>query len=506
MKTIAIIDIGSNSIRLVIVQINKNDCFSVIQEVKETVRLGKDMTIYGGLSLSRIEKAIKTLSFFKGLCEVQGVTEIIAVATEAVRKASNQIDFINRVKSELDIEIRVLPGTSEAYYDYFGNINSMDISSGLLMDIGGSSTELIWLEDRKLKASISLPFGAINLTERFSLHKAMDEKTEKDLKDFILSSYKDIPWLKEVKNVPLVGIGGTIRNIAKISRKKNSYPIHNLHNYQTTAEEVAEIYNMAKVKDHTERKKIKGLSKDRADIFLGAAGAVVTLFEFLGLKELYVSGCGLREGIIYEYILQSNLPLEDVLGFSINNHILNLQLNLNHAQQVWKLTECLYNDLKSILNIDKNYYKILKTAALLHDCGIRISYYDHYAHSFYIIANSKINGLSHKEQLMAAYVAALHKKNGFKIDLEKYGKIINEEDIEVIEKLAILVRICENLDGGVNSNISSITCGIESDTVIISVKSKTEPLLEINQAQDCAAAFEKIFGKKLIILKDPQCN
>jgi Exopolyphosphatase len=499
MKRIAIIDIGSNSIRLVLVQINKSDCFSVIDEVKETVRLGKDMTIYGGLNPSRIEKAIKTLSFFKCLCEAQAVTEIIAVATEAVRKASNQVEFINRVKSELGIEIRILPGTSEAYYDYFGNINSMDISNALLIDIGGSSTELIWVEDRNLKASISLPFGAINLTERFSLHKAMDDKTEKDFKEYILSFYKDIPWLREIKNIPLVGIGGTIRNIAKISRKKNNYPIDNLHNYQTTVEEVIEIYNMAKVKDQVERKKIKGLSKERADIFLGAAGAVVTLFQFLDLKELYVSGCGLREGIIYEYILKSNIPLKDVLGFSINNHILNNEMNLNHAQQVWKLTECLYNDLKSILNMDKDYYKVLKTAALLHDCGIRISYYDHHAHSFYIIANSKINGLSHKEQLMAAYVAALHRKNDFKIDLEKYGKIISEKDVEVIEKLAILLRICENLDGGVNSNISSISCDIESDTVAIRVKSKTDPLLEINQTLDCAAHFEKIFGKKLFV-------
>ncbi|WP_411680863.1 exopolyphosphatase [Clostridium thailandense] len=499
MKRIAIIDIGSNSIRLVLVQINKNNFFSVIDEVKETVRLGKDMTIYGGLNPSRIEQAIKTLSFFKCLCEAQNVTEIIAVATEAVRKASNQVEFINRVRLELGIEIRVLTGTLEAYYDYFGNVNSMDISNALLIDIGGSSTELIWVEDRKLKASISMPFGAINLTERFSLYKAMDEKTEKDLKEFILSLYKDIPWLKEIKNIPLVGIGGTIRNIAKISRKKNSYPIANLHNYRTTVEDVIEIYNMSKIKDYTERKKMKGLSKDRADIFLGAAGAVITLFEFLDLKELYVSGCGLREGIIYEYILQGNTPLEDVLGFSISNHIFNYEMNSNHAYQVWKLTECLYNDLKSILNIDKDCYKILKTAALLHDCGVRISYYDHHSHSFYIIANSKINGLSHREQLMAAYIAALHRKNDFKIDLDKYEKIINEEDIKVIEKLAILIRICENLDGGVNSNVSGVSCDIEAGTVIISVKSKTDPILEINQALNCAASFEKIFGKKLNI-------
>lgn len=499
MKRIAIIDIGSNSIRLVLVQINKNNCFSVIDEVKETVRLGKDMTIYGGLNPSRVEKAIEALAFFKCLYEAQGVTEVIAVATEAVRRASNQVDFINRVKSELNIEIQVLPGIKEAYYDYFGTINSMDISNALLMDIGGSSTELIWVENRKLKASISMPFGAINLTDKFSLYKAIDEKTEKDLKEFILSFYKDIPWLKEVKNIPLIGIGGTIRNIAKISRKKNNYPIDSLHNYEITAEEVMEIYDIVKMKDSIERKKVKGLSKERADIFLGAAGAVVTLFEFLGLKELYVSGCGLREGVIYEYILQSNIPLNDVLDFSINNHILNYEMNENHAQQVWKLTECLYSDLKPMLNIDKDYYKILKTAALLHDCGIRISYYDHHEHSFYIIANSQINGLSHKEQLMAAYIAALHRKNDFKIDLQRYGKIITEEDIKIIQKLSILLQICENLDRSMNGNVIKVSCSIESDTVIISVKAKTDPLLEISAALDCSTSFEKVFGKKLTI-------
>ena len=124
MKKIAIIDIGSNSIRLVIVQINKDNSFRIIDEIKESVRLGKDMTLEGELNSSRIEMAISTLSFFKRLCIIQNVNEILAVATEAVRKATNQIEFLNRARSELSIDIRVLTGIQEAYYDYFGAINS----------------------------------------------------------------------------------------------------------------------------------------------------------------------------------------------------------------------------------------------------------------------------------------------------------------------------------------------------------------------------------------------
>lgn len=497
MKKIAVIDIGSNSIRLVIVKINKNNYFNIVDDFKETVRLGKDMTPHGELNPARVEKAIETLTFFKYIYKAHGVTEIITVATEAVRKASNQIEFINRVKLELDIEIKILTGIEEAYYDYFANINSMDISDALLMDIGGSSTELILLENRTIKASISLPFGAINLTDKFNLSKSMDSKTEKDLKSYILTFYKKILWLKKAKNIPIIGIGGTMRNIGKISKKRCNYPIDNLHNYHTTLQEVIEIYSIVKSLDSIDRKKIKGLSKERADIFLGAITAVVTLFQFLNLKELYVSGCGLREGIIYEYILKDK-PVEDVLEFSIYNHMLNYEINLNHAKKVWDFSKYLYGKLKPLIDKEDNY-KILKTSSLLHDCGLHISPYNYTEHSFYVIQNLKINGLTHKQQLMAAYTAGFHSENYFKIDEKYYGKILDRQDIEVIKKLAILLKICESLDCGINNNIQIISCSLDSKKIIIEVKSSTHLLLEISEALKWSDDFEKIFDRKLFI-------
>jgi len=500
MKKIGIIDIGSNSIRLVIIQINKDNSFRVIDEIKESVRLGKDMTVDGELSPSRINNALYTLAFFKRLCIIQDVSEILAVATEAVRKASNQIEFLNRVKSELSIDIRVLTGIEEAYYDYFGAINTMDFSDGLIMDIGGSSSELILVENRKLKASISLPFGAINLTEKFSLQKAMDDKSEVAIKEFLISLYKDIPWLKEVKDIPIIGIGGTIRNIGKLHERKTNYPIDNLHNYIIPTNEVISIFNQVKVKNSSQRKKLKGLSKERADIFVGATTVLVSLIEYLDLKELHVSGSGLRDGLIYEYIFKNKIPLTDVLDFSLNNNLLNYGIDLKHPSHVWVLTETLYNKLKPIINIPINPYKILKTSAMLHDIGILISYFDHHKHSSYMIANSKINGLTHKEQLMAAYIAALHRKNEFKIDLKLYQNLITNQDLEIIDNLSILLRISESLDKCLNGNIKMVSCNIELDTVTITVDSIADPILEISSAMDCASSFEKTFNKKLVII------
>jgi exopolyphosphatase/guanosine-5'-triphosphate,3'-diphosphate pyrophosphatase len=501
MDRIGIIDIGSNSIRLVLVQIYKNNSFSIIDEVKETVRLGKDMNSKGELNPLRINKAIDALSFFKRLCVSQNVKHIITVATEAVRKASNQAEFLNRVKDELHIEIRVLSGKEEAYYDYFGTINSMDFSDALLLDIGGSSTELIWVQGRQLKESISLPMGAITLTEKFSLSQAVNEDTEKQLIEFLLAYYNDIPWLKNLKNSMLIGIGGSIRNIAKINQKKNKYPLDNLHNYKMNSNEVKEMYENVKYKNCNQRKRIKGLSKDRADIFLGPITSVVILQEFIDSNELYISSSGIRDGLLYEYILKKRTPLDDVLDFSLNNHIFNFELDKIHVEQVWRITETLYNDLKPLLNISssENLYKILKTASLLHDCGIRISYYDHHKHSFYIILNSKINGLSHKEQIISSYIAASHRKSTLKIGSEYYEKIINKEDIEIIEKLSVLLRISESLDIAMNSNIDKIHCYISENEVVINIASKNDPLLEINFALESAPSFEKIFNKKLVI-------
>ena len=219
----------------------------------------------------------------------------------------------------------------------------------------------------------------------------------------------------------------------------------------------------------------------------------------MDIKELHVSGSGLRDGVLYEYILKNDKPLDDVLDFSLKNNLLNYEIDLKHPNHVWMLTKTLYNQLNSIINIPINPYKILKTAAMLHDIGILISYFDHHKHSSYMIANSKINGLTHKQQLMSAYVAALHRKNEFKIDLKLYQDLITKQDLEIIDKLSVLLRISESLDRCLTGNIEMINCTIEASSVTITVDAKADPLLETSAAMDCSSSFEKIYNKKLII-------
>ena len=496
MKNVGVIDIGSNSMRLILIEIGKKNYFRVIDEVKETVRLGMDMTADGRLDPIRMGKAISTLSSFKSLCEGLGECNVFSVATEAVRRASNQKEFLHIVKETLNMEIRVLTGAQEAYYDYFGVINSMDFPSGLIMDIGGSSTELIWVKNKTRKEVISLPFGAINITDQFKLTDKMNSNTEKELTKYLMAQFRKVAWLEGVKNLPLIGVGGTVRNIGKISRKTNNYPIDRSHNYQMESSEVLNIYDLIKYKNLEQRKKVKGLSKERSDMFIGGFSVATALMKFCNNPRLIVSGSGLREGLIYE-ILRGEQVIKDVLESSLNNVIKTFNIDKTHAYHVWKLAESLYTQLKPLHKINGNSYKILKTAALLNDCGKTINFYNYHKHNFYMITNSPINGLTHKELIMAAYTMMLSVKENFDIDNSPYAMLLSEDDKYVIQRLGILLRLAECFDRKRNGNITKVECKLRSDRLFLHLSSRSTTEGERVEVEGCGAYFTKVFGKTL---------
>ncbi len=507
MKNIAILDIGSNSVRLVLVKINKSTysySFKIFDELKETIRLGEDLDESGKLKPKKIDKAIHTLKMLKNLCEKLKIDEIIPVATAAVRKATNQQEFLNRVENEVDLKIRVLSGQEEAFYAYYGVINSMDITDGLIMDIGGGSTELIQVKDRQIINSISLPFGAITLTQSFNIKGVLNDNEVKNMNDFFYKTFQEIPWLNSQTHTQLIGVGGTFRNIGKIHRHQTEYPLEITHNYQLKNNDIHQIYNLVRSKKPNQRRKIKGLSKSRADIFPGAMAAISTLVEFCNLTNISISGSGIREGLIYNYLLSNTSedvkkPVDNVLDFSISNIISKSNFDQRHPEHVYKLTQTLFNQLKNLHHIEKDVDSIIKTASMLHDIGIDIRFYNHHEHSFYMILNSGINGLSHKNLLLSAMIAASHRKNKFKINLSKYKNLIDKEDIDRIQKLGVLLRLAESLDRSRTGIIKDIQRNITDITVEIQLISLEKPELEFNYALAVKNDFEEVFSKELII-------
>ena len=281
IRSIAIIDLGSNSIRMNILGINARGGYSIYEQASEMVRLSEGMGDEMTLKEIPIERTIHALLYFKKLIEVTETPEVYALATAAVRLSKNKKAFLKRVKEETGFEFTVLTGHQEAYYDYLGVVNSMTIDDALIVDIGGGSTELIWMKGRELMEAVSLPIGSVTLTERFSGIKAKKKRVEA-AKKYIEGYYDKLPWLKALKGKPIIGLGGVVRTLGRIDRDLNGYPIENMHNYRMHESEVDRICTMIFDTEEKELDKISGINKKRADIITLGILPFHCLFDQIG--------------------------------------------------------------------------------------------------------------------------------------------------------------------------------------------------------------------------------
>ncbi len=504
MERIGIIDLGSNSARLVIVNIFAEGYFMVVDELKESVRLGQDMERDGFLKPARVAETIKTLKMFKKLCDASGVTRIIAVATEAVRRAKNQRSFLDEIQANCGIKIRVLSAEEEAVFVYRGVINTMDIPKGIVLEIGGGSTKIVYYNRRNMLNFVTLPFGAVTLTGLFSGDGLRPEEQAAKIEEFFTEQLKQVEWLKDVdEDVQMIGCGGSFRNLFKITKMVHKYPLDTVHNYHMMVEDFMPIYDMIKVLDLDKKKKIKGLSAERADILPAALAVIKAFVSYMHIDEFTLSGAALREGIMFNQALPMTIekPIADVLNYSLTTLVKYYGCNEKHVEHVVNLSIQLFKQLRVLHKFPRQYLKILKVAAMLHDCGMRIKYYNHPHHSWYMILNSTLYGVSHREIVLAAFVACCHKREDINMyDWARFRDLVGDDDLEIVKKLGVMLRIAESLDRADSGTIKSINCDILGDSVIMKTEIEGDATLEIKNAMAAATEFKKSFHKNLEIL------
>ena len=504
MEKIGIIDLGSNSARLVIVELFGEGHFMVVDELKESVRLGQDMERDGFLKPSRVAETIRTLKMFKKLADASRVDRIIAVATAAVRRAKNQRSFLDEIQATCGIKVKVLSEEEEATLVYRGVINSMDIPKGLILEIGGGSTKIVYYNRRNMLNFITLPFGAVTLTDLFKDDGLSPEEQAAKVEEFFTEQLTGIDWLQNIDpDTQMIGVGGSFRNIFKISKMVRKYPLDTVHNYVLPTEDFESIYDMIKVLDLDKKKKIKGLSSGRADILPAALAVVKSFTRYMRFESFTIGGSGLREGIMFNQAMPVTLekPISDILGYSLNTLVKYYQCNEQHVEHVVNLSVQLFKQLRVLHKFPRQYLKILKVAATLHDCGNRIKFYNHQKHSWYMILNSTLYGITHREIVLAAFVAGCHKKEDISmLDWMRYKDIVQEEDLDAVRKLGVMLRIAESLDRSCSSTIKGINCDVLGDSVIMKTEVEGDASLEIRDALGANLEFRKSFRKNLQIL------
>lgn len=504
MEKIGIIDLGSNSARLVIVNLFADGFFMVVDELKESVRLGQDMERDGFLKPQRVAETIKTLKMFKKLCDASGVTRIIAVATAAVRRAKNQRSFLDEIQATCGIRISVLSAEDEATLVYRGVINTMDVPKGLILEIGGGSTKIVYYNRRNMLAHETLPFGAVTLTDLFAGEGVKPEEETAKIEEFFTEQLKNISWLSELDpDVQLIGVGGSFRSVFKISKMIKKYPLDTVHNYSLSGEDFDFIYNTVKVLDIDKRKKIKGISSSRADILPAALALIKAFMRYVNIHSFAISSAGLREGIMFNQAFPATVekPVSDVLNYSLLCLVKYYGSDSKHVEHVVSLSIQLFKQLRVLHKFPRQYLKVLKIAATLHDCGTRFKYYDHPKHSQYMILNSTLYGVSHREIVLAAFVAGLHRKDDFNVnEWMKYKDIVYEEDLDAVKKLGVMLRIAESLDRSRSGAVKGLNCDVLGDSVIMKTEVEGDVTLEIRDALNAGLEFKRAFRKNLEIL------
>lgn len=500
MQRIAIIDIGSNSARLVISHIYTSGAYNMVYNQKEALRLSQKVNDNNLLTEEAFSSTIDTMRSFAHMCKVYQADKIIAVATAAIRNASNGAELVAKVAEETGIQLHIISGNTEAYISYLGVINTLDVKNGIIFDLGGGSTELILFKNRKLVESVSVPLGAVNTTGMFNICNEMPPNVYNDLCAFVMSRLEQYPWIKQ-SGLPLIGVGGTARTVAKIIQRAKKYPATKIHNYAYPVQTFRSFFNKLRLTNLEQRKKISGLSSERSDIILAGSSIISCLLEVTGAKKLITSGCGLREGLFYDYYSKANnVPIiaKNILERSRENTLRLFESDTSHARHITKLALAMFDGWMELHKLRKSNRRLLETAALLHDIGITINFYSHARHSAYMIQNAKLFGLTHKEQIITSAVAGWHNgvsKNYFKSRF--YKEMLTENNWKLINKLALMLALAESLDYSEMRMIHSLTATFNKKNAVLSIRAEQIPTIEMHQIKAHLPWFKKTFGLEL---------
>ncbi|PWF99339.1 Ppx/GppA family phosphatase [Levilactobacillus bambusae] len=303
MQYLGIIDIGSNSVRLAIYGLHEDGTYREVKRVKEDSRLSEGMGREKILQPTAIARTIAALRSFQKVYQNYQHITMMGIATAAVRQAKNQAAFLDRVNRAIGITIQVLTGTEEAHFDYLGTVNELKVSDYLLLDTGGASCELVYVSNRNSRAEISVPFGAVSLSERFNLQNRVRAADLFSAQQYVWDQLAAIPWLGKCQTLPLVLLGGANRSLARMNKKhQRNRHIDDIHGYQLTRTDVFKAFEKLLRADLKQRKQISGLEPDRADIMVGGMLPLIQLLDRLGSDQVLFSESGVREGIIFDYI------------------------------------------------------------------------------------------------------------------------------------------------------------------------------------------------------------
>ncbi|ARJ50113.1 exopolyphosphatase [Staphylococcus lutrae] len=504
MERNGLIDIGSNTIRLVIFEYHSRTGLNEIQNIKTPARLSQYLNHDRMMTQEGIHVLKTALSSFKKVAAAFEVHHLYPIATAAIRQSTNQEQILREIKKELDLDIMIIPEEDEAFYGAYAVTHTTRIENAVTVDIGGGSTELTRFKNKKIEEAISFPFGVVTLSRMFFENKEHNDKEAlKKMEKFLKNEFSKVPWIQQ-QQINLVGIGGSARNCARIHQSAHQYPIAGIDGYTMTENDLKEVLQLLKKSTRDALTTLDGLSRDRADIILPAVTVFNVLFEMIEAKAFVFSRKGIREGFIMNQIAKkypSEFNKAHVLKDALRHLANEYKIDGTGAKQRVKLAESLLKQLKKEkkLNIDPHLKEIFLEAAYLYYLGKFIDTDSSSQHTYYIIANSSINGLTHKDRVRLALLASFKNKTLLKLYSDETNWF-TEAELSDIQSLGGIIKFVNALNVSNTNSVSKVTLRPNQTTYDLLVNFEGEPIAESYQSNRQKKHIEKILKTKINIV------
>lgn len=508
MQRMAVIDMGSNSFRLVVFEYEATGWWSLVDEIREPTRVSAGMGESGALQAEPMQRAVQTAIVFANFLRASGVERVEAVATSAIRDASNRDELLAQITDRTGLEVRVISGAEEAWYGYLAVANSTTVGDGFAIDIGGGSVQIMQLSGRRLREAESVRLGAVRVSEEYLPGEDATAKQLKALRKHVARTLSEFEWWEGGEQVRLAGLGGTIRNLAATAQKRLEVTDLDVQGFVLTREALAELIDELASRPAAKRGSVRGIKPDRGDVILGGAVVLDAAMEQGGFTGIEVTEAGLREGVLFERMLDGQDPplLDDVRRASVENLQHRYHGDHAHVQHVAKLSLEVFDALGEAGLHDLGGYEreVLWAAGMLHDIGVAIDYDDHHRHSHYLILNSGLPGYTPRELELIALVARWHRKGA--PDASQLGALEEKGDGKRLKLLCGVIRLAEQLERARDRSVASVALEQRKSAVRLVVAtngSGADPSVAVWAAQRGSDLLAEAIGEDLeVVLAD----
>ena len=500
---LAAIDVGTNSVHMVIADMNRDGNIDVVDRVKETVRLGRRAFETGSLSKEAMDLAVRTLSNFQKLIKVRRVNRVRAVATSAVRETRNSAEFVARIRRETGIKVEIIPGAEEARLIFVAARHAMGLEGGphLLVDIGGGSVELVLVRNGEPMWMRSLKLGVSRLSEQFLADDPPTPRQVRDLEAHLADEMNDL--LKSAKREGVeraIGTSGTVNTLVAMARAARGEELGRLGGATASAEEISQVRRSILECDLSDRMELPGIDAKRADLMPAAALLTDYILRHSGAPQLVACTWALREGLLLELAgIASRREAIDARKHSVAALAQKFEGSNAHGQTVAKLAGQLFDATAEALELPADSREILEYAALLHDIGHSIDHDRHNRHSYYLIKNADLFGFTPDEIESIAQVARGHRKQGAKVDSpELYA--LPEEKRRWVRALAAILRVADGLDRTHFGVVKNVHVSYGPGKLFIDIDAGSERSdLELWTGEKRIDLLAKLLGRRVVL-------